>query len=163
MEEIKITKKDLIGEIEGFPIEVVRAMVKEQIRQGNNADVKVFQERCKASKCAGGFDWIDTKDGYGFWAVVFRNKNFDEFFEKYPKPETTKMQAENTTTGPHKEIDWEQRRYEIAKEFSPMAFRKEYDMSMSRIDYGLDNRNVAQRAVNYADALIAELKKGGEI
>lgn len=162
MEEISITEKDLIGEIEGFPIEVVRKMVEEQIRQGNNADVKVFQERCKASKCAGGFEWEDTEDGYEFWNNVIIYKEFDEFFEKYPKPETTEMQAENTTPQPRKEIDWEQRRYEIAKEFSPMAFRKEYDMSMSRIDYGLDNRKVARRAVNYADALIAELKKGGE-
>ena len=118
MNEIKITEKDLIGEIKDLPIEVVQKMVEEQVRQGNKADVKVFQERCKASKWAGGFDWEKTENGYYFWAMVFVCKEFDVFFEKYPKQETTEMQdAENTATQAYKEIDWEQRRYEIARRY----------------------------------------------
>lgn len=156
MTEIKVTEKDLIGEIEGFPIEVVRAMVKEQIRQENNADVKVFQERCKASKYAGGFDWIDTKDGYAFWKEVLRDRDFGIFFEKYPKPETTEMQAENTITVPHKEIDWEQRRYEIAKFCMHGMLTSVYGGCHQSSDHA------ANMAIYYADALIAELKKGGE-
>ena len=92
MNEIKITEKDLIGDIAGFPIEVVKKMVEEQVRQGNKANVNVFQERCKASKWAGGFDWEKTENGYYFWAMVFVCKEFDVFFEKYPKQETTEMQ-----------------------------------------------------------------------
>ena len=49
------------------------------------------------------------------------------------------------------DIDWEQRRYEIAKE----VFASIYDFTVDRI-------NFAKYAVDAADALIAELKKGGE-
>lgn len=157
MEEIKITKKDLIGEIEGFPIEVVRKMVEEQIRQGNKADVGVFQECLDRDKKHGGFEWEDTEDGFEFWDMVILYKDFDEFFEKYPKPETTKIQdTENTTTGPHKEIDWEQRRYEIAKFCMHGILTSVYGGCHQSSDHA------ANMAIYYADALIAELKNGGE-
>ena len=48
-------------------------------------------------------------------------------------------------------IDWKQRRYEVAKE----VFASIYDFTIDRI-------NFAKYAVDAADALIAELKKGGE-
>lgn len=51
---------------------------------------------------------------------------------------------------PHKNIDWEQRRYEIAKE----VFASIYDI--------FQNEHLEKVAVHAADALIAELKKGGE-
>ena len=49
-----------------------------------------------------------------------------------------------------KAIDWEQRRYEIAKHILPRVFA-----------FG-EPRYSAIYAVSYADALIKELKKGGE-
>lgn len=49
------------------------------------------------------------------------------------------------------DVDWEQRRYEIAKE----VFASIYDFTIDRI-------NFAKYAVDAADSLIAELKKGGE-
>ena len=52
---------------------------------------------------------------------------------------------------PNTHIDWEQRRYEIAKE----VFASIYDFTIDRI-------NFAKYAVDAADALIAELKKGSE-
>ena len=48
-----------------------------------------------------------------------------------------------------KAIDWEQRRYEIAKHILPQ-------MSI------IQPITAAEHAVHYADALIKELKKGGE-
>lgn len=158
MNEIKITEKDLIGDIAGFPIEVVKKMVEEQVRQGNKADVGVFQEYTNRDKKNGGFDWEDTEDGFEFWDMVVIYKEFDEFFEKYPKQETTEMQdVENTTTQAHKEIDWEARRYEIAK--SAMN-----GILASAAMYGGCHQSsfeVSNMAIYYADALIAELKKGG--
>ena len=50
----------------------------------------------------------------------------------------------------NKAIDWEQRRYEIAKHILPQ-------MSIIR-----PITAAAEYAVHYADALIKELKKGGE-
>lgn len=48
-----------------------------------------------------------------------------------------------------KDIDWEQRRYEIAKD----VFASTYDI--------FQNKGLEKMAVHAADALIAELKKGG--
>ena len=49
-----------------------------------------------------------------------------------------------------KAIDWEERRYEIAKHVLPRVFV-----------FG-EHKYSAKYAVSYADALIKELKKGGE-
>lgn len=50
--------------------------------------------------------------------------------------------------------DWEQRRYEIAKDILPHMILLEY--------YGKGLERGVKDAVLIADALIAELKKGGE-
>ena len=159
MTEIKVTEKDLIGDIAGFPIEDVRKMIEEQVRQGNKADVGVFQECAHKVKKSGGFEWKETEYGFDFWNMVIIGKEFDAFFEKYPKQETTEMQdAENTATQAYKEIDWEARRYEIAK--SAMN-----GILASAAMYGGCHQSsfeVSNMAIYYADALIAELKKGGE-
>ena len=137
-------------------------MIEEQVRQGNKADVSIFQECANRDKKHGGFEWEETEDGFEFWDMVVLYKEFDEFFEKYPKQKAAKMQdAENTTTGPHKGIDWEQRRCEIAKEILPNA--KYYQRYRSDgLLHNLTMEESVKVAVLYADALIAELKKGGE-
>ena len=85
--EIKyiVTADDLIGDIKIFPIEVVQKMVDCQIKQGNAPDVVTFQKDCFTSRYDGGFDWYDTDEGADFWSKVMDDKNFDVFFEKYPK------------------------------------------------------------------------------
>lgn len=50
--------------------------------------------------------------------------------------------------------DWEQRRYEIAKDILPHTILLEY--------YGKGLERGVKDAVMIADALIAELKEGGE-
>ena len=83
----KVTKNDLKGQLDGFPIEVVQRMVDCQVEQGNKADVTVFQiDRCKIVE-HGGFDWAGTKDGVPFWGKILSGRKFDVFFNKYPKKE----------------------------------------------------------------------------
>lgn len=55
------------------------------------------------------------------------------------------------------EIDWEQRRYEIAKEMMPVAYQESRNILLRGGTVGYDD--VAQAAVEFADMLIAELKK----
>ena len=43
METYKVTKKDLIGDIADFPIEVVQKMIERQIEQNGAADITEFQ------------------------------------------------------------------------------------------------------------------------
>ena len=56
-------------------------------------------------------------------------------------------------------IDWEQRRYEIAKEMLPAIY---YDDKPQEGEDYLTLNEAAHEAVRYAEALIRELKKGGE-
>ncbi len=76
----KVKQGDLIGDIEGFPIEVVQRMVDCQVEQGYQANVNVFQRNN-----TNGFDWDKTKEGEYFWGNVIMIKDFDLFFRKYPK------------------------------------------------------------------------------
>lgn len=56
-------------------------------------------------------------------------------------------------------IDWEQRRYEIAKAVIQGRLSNQYgDVLVEERDFS----GVVASAVEFADALIAELKKGGE-
>jgi len=87
-----VEQSDLIGEIKDFPIEVVQKMVDEQVRHGNEADVKVFQRLHSASALGGGFVWARTDDGFDFWEEVISSENFDLFFSKYPKIQSTNEQ-----------------------------------------------------------------------
>lgn len=81
----KVEQSDLIGDIEGFPIEVVQKMVEEQVEQGNTANVSVFQKDKYSEKFCGGFLWENTNDGNDFWSEVIVCRMFDLFFKKYPK------------------------------------------------------------------------------
>jgi len=84
----RVLKRFLIGKIEGFPIEIVRAMVERQHEQGNERDVTVFQRDILNGFSKGGFNADKTKEGSNFWQKVLIDKNFDIFFEKYPKQDT---------------------------------------------------------------------------
>ena len=82
-----ITEDDMIGELKGFPVGVVVRMMEEQEAQGNEPNVKVFQEDviCGADENGGGFDWRKTEGGQSFWHKVIDYKDFYLFFEEYPE------------------------------------------------------------------------------
>ena len=80
-----VKQEDLIGEIENFPIEVVQKMVDEQVRQGNKANVTVFQKDKESSIYDGGFYWGDAEDGFNFWKNVIHVSLFGVLFDKYPE------------------------------------------------------------------------------
>ena len=80
----QVQESDLIGDLEGYPIEIVQKMVDYQIKQTNKADVKVFIHT-KNAGLKGGFDWKKTVEGFDFWNDVLHHENFDLFFGKYPK------------------------------------------------------------------------------
>lgn len=104
MEEIyKVTEADLIGDIEGFPIEVVQKMVERQVEQGRTADVEVFQrDRIDG---VSGFTWRLTEEGVDFWSDVIGERDFDEFFSLYP-PQGETMTMPRTKPIKFKHIAW---------------------------------------------------------
>lgn len=83
--EPKITKKDLIGDLENFPIAVVEKMLQRQYEQVKKMDITVFQNYSRSDVQRGGFHWADTIEGHGFWYSVINEEKFDIFFKYYPK------------------------------------------------------------------------------
>lgn len=82
-----ISKKDMINDINDFPVGVVVRMMEECEMQGGKPNVHAFQNNvCEGDPYVGGFDWGATEDGSEFWATVSLY-NFDLFFEKYPEYE----------------------------------------------------------------------------
>lgn len=73
---VLVTKEDLIGQIANFPLKIVEAMVSNQVRQGNPANVKVFQEKVDASFVEGGFSWNKSAEGQFFWSKIINGKQF---------------------------------------------------------------------------------------
>ena len=73
------------GGLEGFPKEIIARMLECQEEQGNPRDISVFEKLIDAGQCIEGFDWNKTQEDYDFWREVIRHKDFDRFFEKYPK------------------------------------------------------------------------------
>ena len=76
---------------------------------------------------------------------------------------------EDVEESPKSDIDWEQRRYNTAKDvLTAIMGRISYDPLTQCACSGLDGerpnpyQGIAQISVEAADALIAELKKGGE-
>ena len=84
--ETKVTKRDLVGDLEGFPIEVVEKMLQEQYKQFGKKDISIFQNNKRSEN---GFVWEYTIEGHDFWRRVISCKEFDVFFELYPKVSKT--------------------------------------------------------------------------
>ena len=78
-----IENDDAIRELTGFPTEIIRAMIREQIIQGNVSDVRVFQSFKSSDALHGGFDWNATSQGFDFWERVVGKEDFAYFFKKY--------------------------------------------------------------------------------
>ena len=77
------------GQLTGFPTEVVEKMLYYQVEQGNKRDVTVFEDDKIAPLNKGGFSWSDTTENVYFWSNVISDRNFDIFFERYPKQHQT--------------------------------------------------------------------------
>ena len=77
------------GQLTGFPTEVVEKMLYYQVEHGNKRDVTVFEDDKIAPLNKGGFIWNDTPENNDFWNDVISYKNFDLFFERYPKQQQT--------------------------------------------------------------------------
>lgn len=59
-------------------------------------------------------------------------------------------------------IDWEERRYEIAKQMLPVTSNFTELACNGISQRRISREDATQYAIKYADTLIAELKKGGE-
>ena len=83
----------------------------------------------------------------------------DEPTEAYITLAEPQEQLKQEQPTPRQEIDWEQRRYEIAKEMMPVLYRQ----GTEALKYGLRfQKEIVDGAVNFADMLIKKLKEKSE-
>lgn len=73
------------GDLKDFPQEIVEKMLERQAEQGNSRDVSIFEVEITADRRNGGFSWISSPEGHNFWHDVIRHKDFETFFNLYPK------------------------------------------------------------------------------
>jgi len=73
------------GELEGFPKEIIAHMLDCQEEQNRPRDVTVFERNIIEGGSGKGFTWDKTQEGWNFWYKVIREKDFNLFFERYPK------------------------------------------------------------------------------
>lgn len=87
MEEYIIKEEDLIGCLEGVPVQIVYRMLEHQVNQGSGRDITIFQRNLDTPKRYGGFNWSETKlqgEGSLFWARIINHKDYRGFFSQYP-------------------------------------------------------------------------------
>ena len=82
----------------------------------------------------------------------------DEPTEAYITLAEPQEQPKQEQPTPKQEIDWEQRRYEIAKEMLPIIYW--HGMEAQKHGQSVKRKDTAYYAVIFADMLIEELMKG---
>ena len=73
------------GQLDGFPKEIIAKMLEYQEKQSNPRDITVFETIRVVGRSDKGFEWNETQEDWDFWHEVIDEKNFNLFFEKYPK------------------------------------------------------------------------------
>ena len=118
------------GDIENFPVHVIEAMLDEQVKQGNERDVEVFQRDAMASTSRGGFVWSDSKQGHPFWEAVIKYRRFGLIPENtmYIHQELMCEYTQEIIQGEHQPWKhWEFKHY-TDSEWQPLKFAPEWDM-----------------------------------
>ena len=76
-----------------IPQEIVDRILEYQLAQTGKKDINVFVPTMGADKSKGGFDYSETIEGFDFWYDIIVRGEFDKFYEKYPKTQTTKFKV----------------------------------------------------------------------
>lgn len=132
--------------------------VKVWIGRDKSGSIFAFSERPNKYKCCWAFAPSMQLDKSIFPSVKWED---DEPTEAYITLAEPQEQPKQEQPMPKQEIDWEQRRYEIAKEMMPVLYRQGVEV----LKYGqsFEWKEIVDGAVNFADMLIEKLKKGGEL
>ena len=94
-----------------------------------------------------------------FKGDVFTNVCMNGGYHLHVKETPEEILAMPDIEETNKAIDWEQRRYHIAKEMLPVIY---YDDKPQEGEDYLTLNQAANEAVRYAEALITELKEGNK-
>ena len=106
--------------------------------------------------------WFSSFSGYLGKSKKFPSIKWedDEPTEAYITLAEPQEQPEQEQPTPKQEIDWEQRRYEIAKEMMLEIYR--HKIAVSEPGQAIAIKDIVDVAVLFADTLIKELKEQSE-
>lgn len=79
---LKISKDDIRGAIEDFPLEVVQRMVALTIKE-EHVDTEKALEVLSRNPWSG-FTWSETSEGNMFWYYVIDRHEWCRFYDRYP-------------------------------------------------------------------------------
>ena len=131
--------------------------VKVWIARDRSGSIFAFSERPNKYKCYWAFAPSMQLDNSIFPSVKWED---DEPTEAYITLAEPQEQPKQEQPKQEKEIDWEQRRYEIAKEMMPVLYR--HAVAVSERGQGIMLKDIADIAVGFADILIKKLKEQGK-
>lgn len=81
---MKNTKLEGLALLNALPKAIIKKMLEYQVTQGNEKDISKFENNgVTANKLSGGFNWIDTVEGYDFWCRILINHKYDDFYKLY--------------------------------------------------------------------------------
>ena len=133
-------------------IKTMENKVKVWIARDKSGSIFAFSERPNKHKVYWAFAPSMQLDKSIFPSVKWED---DEPTEAY----ITLAETQEQPT-PKQDIDWEQRRYEIAKEMLPVIYRQ--GMEAQKHGQSVKRKDTAYYAVIFADTLIKELKEQSE-
>ncbi len=131
--------------------------VKVWIARDKSGSIFAFSERPNKHKVYWAFAPSMQLDKSIFPSVQWEDDEPTEAYITLAEPQEQPKQEQPT---PKQEIDWEQRRYEIAKEMLPAIYRQ----GVEALKYGQSVKweDTVNGAVNFADMLIQKLKDKSE-
>ena len=106
-----------------------------------------------------GLQLLDVESWFNFDTTNIKWED-DEPTEAYITLAEPQEQPKQEQPTPKQEIDWEQRRYEIAKEMLPELYR--HAMEAQKHGQSVKRKDTADFAVAFADVLIQKLKEQSE-
>ena len=129
--------------------------VKVWLARCNSGGLFLSSERPYKMENYWGSEVYTELDSSLFPSVKWEDDEPTEAYITLAEPQEQPKQEQPT---PKQEIDWEQRRYEIAKEMMPVLYRQGVEV----LKYGqsFEWKEIVDGAVNFADMLIEKLKKG---
>ena len=133
--------------------------VKVWLARGKTGSIFAFSERPNKCKSYWAFAPSMQLDNSIFPSVQWEDDEPTEAYITLAETQDQSKQEQDQQT-PKQEIDWEQRRYEIAKEMMYKIYRQE--VAVSNRGQGIILKDIADIAVAFADTLIKELKEKSE-
>ena len=133
--------------------------VKVWIARDKTGSIFAFSERPNKCKSYWAFAPSMQLDNSIFPSVQWEDDEPTESYITLAETQDQSKQEQDQQT-PKQEIDWEQRRYEIAKDMLPVIYK--HAMEAQKHGQSVKRKDTADFAVAFADMLIQKLKEKSE-